>query len=66
MIVVERIDGGFAASELGYGITDEGEVLDELRAMIKDAIDSYFAEDDPDRPDVVTLVRLYDDELFAA
>ena len=66
MIVVERVDGRLLASEFGYGVTDEGEVLDELREMINEVVNCYFAEDDPNRPDVVTLVRLYDDELFAA
>lgn len=66
MIVVERVDGGLAACELGYGITEEGEVLDDLRAMINAAINNYFTADDPARPAVITLVRVYDGALFAA
>jgi predicted RNase H-like HicB family nuclease len=40
----DEADGGYVASALGYGIHTQGETLDELRAMVKDAVACYFDE----------------------
>lgn len=40
----DEVDGGYNASSLGYGIHTQGETLQELRAMVKDAVDCYFDE----------------------
>jgi len=40
----DEADGGFVASALGYGIHTQGETLEELRAMVKDAVNCYFDE----------------------
>jgi predicted RNase H-like HicB family nuclease len=37
-------DGGYTAHALGYGIHTQGETLEELRAMVRDAVDCYFDE----------------------
>jgi predicted RNase H-like HicB family nuclease len=50
----DEADGGFVASALGYGIHTQGETLDELRAMVKDAVDCYFDETML-RPSVIRL-----------
>jgi len=34
----DEADGGYVASALGYGIHTQGETLEELRAMVKDAV----------------------------
>ncbi len=33
----DEVDGGYIATALGYGIHTQGETLEELRAMVKDA-----------------------------
>jgi len=38
----DEIDGGYTASALGYGIHTQGETLEELRRMVKDAVHCYF------------------------
>lgn len=38
----DEIDGGYTASALGYGIHAQGETLDELRAMVRDAVRCSF------------------------
>jgi predicted RNase H-like HicB family nuclease len=43
--VTEAEEGGYCATALGYGITTQGDTLDELRAMVRDAVNCYF--DDP-------------------
>jgi predicted RNase H-like HicB family nuclease len=40
----DEADGGYVASALGYGIHTQVETLEELRAMVKDAVDCYFDE----------------------
>jgi predicted RNase H-like HicB family nuclease len=37
-------EGGYTASALGYGIHTQGDTLDELRTMVKDAVHCYFDE----------------------
>lgn len=38
----DEIDGGYAASALGYGIHTAGETIEELRHNVKEAVDCYF------------------------
>jgi len=38
----DEADGGYTASALGVGIHTQGETLDELRAMVRDAVACYF------------------------
>ena len=40
----DETEGGYTASALGYGIHTQGETLEELRAMVKDAVHCYFDE----------------------
>ena len=40
----DEVDGGFTATALGYGIHTQGDTLEELRTMVKDAVDCYFDE----------------------
>jgi predicted RNase H-like HicB family nuclease len=34
----DEVDGGYTAHALGYGIHTQGETVEELRAMVKDAV----------------------------
>jgi predicted RNase H-like HicB family nuclease len=43
-VLEDAVDGGYTASALGYGIHTQGETLEELRAMVKDAVNCYFDE----------------------
>ena len=40
----DEADGGYTASALGYGIHTQGDTMEELRAMVKDAVRCYFDE----------------------
>ena len=59
----DEIEGGYVASALGYGIHTQGETLEELRAMVKDAVDCYFDE----TMEAPKLIRLHfvRDEVLA-
>jgi predicted RNase H-like HicB family nuclease len=58
----DESDGGFVASALGYGIHTQGETLDELRTMVKDAVDCYVDET-MQRPSVIRLHFVRDEVL---
>jgi predicted RNase H-like HicB family nuclease len=40
----DAADGGYTASALGVGIYTQGETLDELRAMVRDAVACYLGD----------------------
>jgi predicted RNase H-like HicB family nuclease len=40
----DEADGGYTAAALGYGIHTQGDTLEELRAMVKEAVNCYFDE----------------------
>jgi predicted RNase H-like HicB family nuclease len=51
----DEIDGGFTASALGFGIDTQGDTLEELRTMVKDAVNCYFDE----KADAPKIIRLH-------
>jgi hypothetical protein len=58
----DEIDGGFNAQALGYGIHTQGEDLEDLRVMVKDAVDCYF-EAAADAPQMIRLHFVRDEVL---
>ncbi len=40
----DEVDGGYNAMALGYGIHTQGDTLEELREMVREAVDCYFDE----------------------
>ncbi|MFM8763313.1 MAG: type II toxin-antitoxin system HicB family antitoxin [Spartobacteria bacterium] len=40
----DEVDGDYNASALGYGIHTQGDSIEELRKMVKDAVNCYFDE----------------------
>ena len=59
----DETDGGYTASALGYGIHTQGETLEELRAMAKDAVHCYFDES-METPKIIRL-HIVRDEVLA-
>ena len=60
--VEEAPEGGYDARALGHSIYTQAETIDELKAMLQDAVRCHFEEDD--RPRVIRL-HLVKDEVFA-
>jgi hypothetical protein len=44
-VTEDPVDGGYVASALGVGITTEADTLEELRLMVRDAVDCHFVQD---------------------
>ncbi len=61
--VAEAEEGGYYATALGYGITTQAETAEELRAMVRDAVDCYF--DDPSRAPAIIRLHFVRDEVLA-
>ncbi len=40
----DEADGSYTASALGYGIHTQGNTVEKLRTMVKDAVRCYFDE----------------------
>jgi predicted RNase H-like HicB family nuclease len=60
--VLEDIDGGYTASALGVGIHTQGDTLDELKLMVRDAVDCFF-DSDIERPSLIRLHFVRDEVL---
>jgi hypothetical protein len=52
-LVEESLDGGYEAKALSAPIFTEADTLDELKAMIRDAVACHFEE--AERPQVIRL-----------
>jgi hypothetical protein len=61
--VHEADEGGYNARALGYSIFTQGEDMENLRAMLKDAVACHFDENNPDRPGIIRLHFVRDEVL---
>ncbi len=60
------MDGGYNAAALEYGIHTQGDSLEELRAMIKDAVHCHFGDGVPGPMPKVIRLHFVRDEVMAA
>jgi hypothetical protein len=61
--VEESPEGGYQARALGHSIFTQGDSLDELKTMIRDAVSCHFTDDA--KPRVIRL-HLVKDEVIPA
>ncbi|MFQ5852865.1 MAG: 2-oxoisovalerate dehydrogenase [Candidatus Binatia bacterium] len=59
--VEESPEGGYEARALGHSIFTQGDTLEELKEMVRDAVCCHFDEDD--RPRLIRL-HLVKDEVI--
>jgi hypothetical protein len=52
--VRESIEGGYEAQALGYDIFTQGESMEELREMVRDAVKCHF-----DQGSIPSMIRLH-------
>jgi hypothetical protein len=60
----DEVDGGYNARALGHDIFTQGETIEEVRTMVRDAVACHFG-DRTDRPHVIRL-HFVRDEVLAA
>ena len=61
-LVEESPEGGYEARALGYSIFTEGENLEELRKMVRDAVACHF--DDSEKKPALIRLHLVKDEVI--
>lgn len=62
-VVAESDESGFEARALGHSIYTEADTLEELRAMVRDAVSCHF--DETERPGIIRL-HFVREEVLAA
>jgi predicted RNase H-like HicB family nuclease len=62
-LVEEDPEGGYVARAIGESIFTQGETLEELRGMVKDAVHCHFEENE--RPKLIRL-HIVRDEVIAS
>lgn len=62
-IVEESAETGYEARALGHSIYTEADTMEDLKSMVKDAVQCHF--EDNDRPKIIRL-HLIKDEILAA
>ncbi len=62
-LVEEDPEGGYVARAIGESIFTQGETLEEIREMVKDAVHCHFEENE--RPQLIRL-HIVRDEVIAS
>lgn len=62
----DEIDGGYVATALGHSIVTQGDTLEDLREMVRDAVKCHFGDKTAgEKPDVIRLHFVRDEVLTA-
>ncbi len=60
----DEVDGGYVATALGHAIATQGETLEELREMVREAVQCHFGDGVPGpMPHVIRLHFVHDEVL---
>jgi predicted RNase H-like HicB family nuclease len=60
----DEADGGFVAIALGHAITTQGDTVEDLREMVRDAVRCHFGDGDPAlMPKIIHLHFVRDEAL---
>jgi predicted RNase H-like HicB family nuclease len=60
----DEMDGVYVATALGHAIVTQGDSLDELRRMVKDAVRCHFGEGNVDPMPKVIRLHFVRDEVI--
>ena len=60
----DEIDGGLVATALGHAIATQGDTIEELREMVRDAVRCHFGDAEPGPiPQIIRLHFVRDEAL---
>ncbi len=60
----DEVDGGYSAVALGHAIATQGDSLEELRAMVREAVNCHFSDGAAgDMPGIIRLHFVRDEVL---
>jgi predicted RNase H-like HicB family nuclease len=61
----DEADGGYVATALGHAIATQGDSLEELREMVRDAVQCHFGDGAPGVMPKVIRLHFVRDEVMA-
>ena len=61
----DEADGGYVATALGHSIATQGDTLEELRDMVRDAVQCHFGDGVPGPIPKVIRLHFVRDEVLA-
>ncbi len=61
----DEADGGYTASALGHAIATQGDTLDELREMVREAVQCHFGDGIPGEMPRIIRLHFVRDEVLA-
>jgi predicted RNase H-like HicB family nuclease len=60
----DQVEGGYVATALGHAIATQGETIEELREMVRDAVRCHFGDGAPGpMPNIIRLHFVRDEAL---
>ena len=60
----DEVDGGFVATALGHSIATQGDTLEELREMVRDAVRCHFGDGETgSMPNIIRLHFVRDEAI---
>lgn len=64
-VTEDEVDGGYVATALGHAIATQGDTLEELREMVRDAVQCHFGDGLPGKIPKVIRLHSVRDEVIA-
>jgi predicted RNase H-like HicB family nuclease len=61
----DDVDGGFVATAPGHASATQGETMEELRLMVREAAQCYFGDGVPGEMPKIIRLHFVRDEVFA-
>lgn len=61
----DESDGGYVATALGHAIATQGETVEEIRQMVRDALQCHFGDKLPGEMPSIVRLHFVRDEVLA-
>ena len=61
----DEVDGGYVATALGHAIATQGETMEELRQMVREAVHCHFGDGVPGEMPGLIRLHFVRDEVLA-
>ncbi len=61
----DEVDGGYVATALGHAIATQGETIEEVRKMVREAVQCHFGDGAAGETPKVIRLHFVRDEVFA-
>ena len=62
----DEADGGYVATALGHAIATQGDTIEEVRAMVREAVRCHFGDGVPGKMPSIIRLHFVRDEVLAS